>query len=376
MKTKTLFKFSVRFTAFCFVLLGASCSKDDDNLTLKPEVELSIAEQSLKISVKDTLSIIGENTNAAFYEEEWKLDDNIVSNANSYDFIPNNVGEYKLTYRAFNSAGEFAKTYSIDVKASIRPVTDQSSPYLSDLFEYLPAPGQFINTNLGNETGAQSILGEEKGLISLGAWGGSISLGFDHTVINQEDNNDLIIYANAPTTFAEPGVVWVMQDENANGLADDTWYQIKGSAHDKEGAIENYSLTYFRPETATDDVPWEDSEGNTGFVLTNAFHNQAYYPESITEDSYTITGTLLPDTNIDQSNPSFITSAPFEYGYADNTMGGDEIDLADAIDSEGNPIDLEGADFIKIQTGLQVNMGWLGELSTEVRGIADLSLLN
>jgi hypothetical protein len=46
-----------------------------------------------------------------------------------------------------------------------------------------------------------------------------------------------------------------------------------------------------------------------------------------------------------------------------------------AIDSLGRPVKLKGIDFVKVQTGIQANLGWLGELSTEVTGIADMSLL-
>ncbi len=165
-----------------------------------------------------------------------------------------------------------------------------------------------------------------------------------------------------------------MQDENGNGLPDDTWYQIKGSAHELEGTIQHYEVTYHRPGDPSADIPWEDNQGNTGVIATNSFHTQAYYPEWIAADSYTLEGTLLSSANIDMSNPSYITSAPFAYGYADNTAGGDTIDIADAIDEDGNAVVLEGIDFVKIQTGIQANMGWLGELSTEVTGVADLSI--
>lgn len=56
--------------------------------------------------------------------------------------------------------------------------------------------------------------------------------------------------------------------------------------------------------------------------------------------------------------------------------GGDEIDIAHAVDKDGRTAGLQGVDFIKIQTGIQYNMGWLGEQSTEVAGVADINLLN
>lgn len=258
-------------------------------------------------------------------------------------------------------------------EAPIRPITDESNQFVTQLFEFLPAPGQFINKAPGNLSSAKGILGA-KGMVSLGAWGGSIVLGFDHTVINQE-GADIIIYNNAMSNFAEPGVVYVMQDENGNGIPDDTWYELAGSDFGSEGYIREYSVTYTRPNPATADVPWKDNQGKSGVVATNIFHKQSYYPEWIEEDEYTITGSILSFKNIDMTNPNYITSAPFEFGYADNTQGGDRIDISNAVDKDGEKVSLKGIDFIKIQTGIQANMGWLGELSTEVLGVADLSLV-
>lgn len=258
--------------------------------------------------------------------------------------------------------------------APVRPVTGQSSAYVTQLFSYTPAPGQYINTSLGNDDGAKTILNGKTGTVSLGAFGGSIVLGFDHTVVDQDGKEDIIVYANAATGSAEPGVVWVMQDLNGNGKPDDTWYELAGSAQTLPGYSKTYSVTYTRPNPATADVAWTDNKGGSGVVKTNTFHKQAYYPEWITANTYTVTGTLLPSSNINDTNPTFITSNAFAFGYADNTVGGDKLDIANAIDDKGNKVKLKGIDFIKIQTGIQYNLGWLGELSTEVRGVADISL--
>lgn len=369
------FKPRAAFIIPCFlIVMMFSCTKEIDLYSVLPEIELSQEGNDLNITMGETLNFTATVTNESEYLEEWYLDDVLVSSDAVYDFIPEKSGTYILSYSASNDAGAITNAYTILVAAVIRPITEQSNLYVTSLIDYLPAPGQFINTSLGSEVGAKTIEGK-KGMVSLGGWGGSVSYAFDHTVLNIADSNDLMVYGNAMPNFAEPGIVWVMQDENANGIADDTWYEIKGSADELEGTIKNYSVTYTKPEPITADVPWTDSEGNSGVLATNVFHSQAYYPESVTEDSYTLTGTILSSNNINMSNPRFITSAPFDAGYADNTSGGDQIDIASAIDVSGNAVNLTGVDFIKVQTAIQANMGWLGELSTEVTGIADLSLL-
>lgn len=255
------------------------------------------------------------------------------------------------------------------------PVVPSSNQYVTKLFDYLPAPGQFVNTDIANMTGAKSILGKT-GIVSLGAWGGYIVLGFDHTVINQPDKDDIIVYGNALANFSEPGIVWVMNDENGNGLPDDTWYELAGSEFGKDGYVRNYEVTYSMPDTlVTRDIPWKDNKGKTGSVETVSFHKQLYYPKWLNTSQYTLKGSVLPAKNVDLSNPTYITSMPFAWGYADNLVDGNKVDIANAVDSNGQKVVLKGIDFIKVQTAVMANMGWLGELSTEVLGVADLSMV-
>lgn len=262
---------------------------------------------------------------------------------------------------------------SNDDESEPSPDGKVSNMYVTTLFEYCPAPGQFINKAPGNMLSAEGILGK-KGMVTLGAWGGYAVYGFDHTVVNQADKDDLIIYNNATSNFSEPGIIWLMQDENGNGKPDDTWYELAGSDFGKAGHKRNFSVTYYRPASPDNDVAWKDSEGNEGFVKKNIYHTQSYFPESIEGNSYTLSGSWLAE-KVDRTNPSYITSAPYDWGYADNINGGDKIDIANAVDQSGKKVSLKGIDFIKVQTAVMADMGWLGELSTEIIGIADLSLV-
>lgn len=244
---------------------------------------------------------------------------------------------------------------------------------VNKLLEYNPAPGQFINKAPGNIESARSILNSESGLVSLGAWGGYAVYGFPQQVPNRSGKRDIYIAGNALNNFAEPGVIWVMEDTNKNGIADDVWYEISGSETNKAGYVRNYEVSYERPASSSDDVRWIDNNGKSGYVKHNGFHSQAYYPEQLPAKQ-TFRGTLLPSGNLDMSVPSNILSRPFEYGYGDNQAEGDEIDIDDAVDAGGRPVQLKGVDFIKVQTGVLADMGWLGELSTEITAIKGLNV--
>ena len=216
-------------------------------------------------------------------------------------------------------------------------------------------------------------------------------MGFDHSIDNSGDY-DLGILGNSFSGSSEPGVVWVMQDENGNGLPDDTWYELAGSETGKAETIQNYAVTYYRPTGAGMPVQWSDNLGNSGQVdYLKQFHRQEYYyPLWIDADSYTLTGTCLEARNYDASgNGSYWVNAEYDWGYVDNYSPVDRLTdkdnvegeinvnhfkISNAIDVDGEPIVLEFIDFVKVQCALNAKSGWLGELSTEVCGFFDYNM--
>ncbi len=273
--------------------------------------------------------------------------------------------------------------------------------YASRIVAYCPAPGQYINDDLtGTPAAAARLTGGIASPVSLGAFGGYIIFGFDHTILNDPGNPygiDFSLFGNAFAGSAEPGIVRVMKDENRNGLPDDTWYELAGSQHYAGHVTGGYRITYFNPHNPADDIPWTDNLSGSGFILKNTFHNQPYYPSpayfpGINPDSLTFSGSRL-DIPVSTEN-GILKTATCLFGYADNHAvdpapqagpdnpytpdvlegtGGDAFDISWAVDGGGRYVDLDGIDFIMVQTAVRAGAGPLGEISTDVGGVTDVS---
>jgi len=263
----------------------------------------------------------------------------------------------------------------------------QNNPYIAAVDEYVPAPGQFINTMPVYEAGEDAAIMAQKctdylandagKTVCLGAWGGYITFHFDHPLVNVEGVMDLYIKGNSHTGNAEPGIVMVSQDENGNGLPDDAWYELSGSADMDDIEIRyDYELEYTKLGDSLD-IAWSNNLGNAGFINRNPFHDQEYFPAWI-ESPLTFKGTLLPNNATDTSgNGSYWVLEPYRYGYADNLPNTDTLGCSFNIDWAVVPqtreaVHLGYVDFIRVYTALHQNCGWIGETSTEISGAMDL----
>ncbi|MCR4853430.1 MAG: hypothetical protein K5893_07560 [Prevotella sp.] len=266
----------------------------------------------------------------------------------------------------------------------------QNSKYIVAVDEYVPAPGQFINTlpsATADDTPAtmatkctERIANNAGQLVTLGAYGGYLTFHFDHPVVNVKEKMDFLINGNTFTGGSEPGIVMVSQDENGNGIPDDTWYELSGSADvDSIGKVTyGYEITYTKQGELAN-VPWTDNQGATGEVPRNGFHKQEYFPLWLGE-SLTFKGTLLPKNgrNTSTTGQNWVLSA-LRYGYIDNLpnddVEGNSFNLEWAVEPVTRQhVDLTHADFIRVYTALNQVAGWLGETSTEITGAEDLHL--
>ncbi|MDL2144544.1 cell surface protein [Flavobacterium tructae] len=331
-------------------------------------------------------------------------------------FVAAEAGVYELAVTV-NDKGSI-QTQKVVV--TVTKETKEYKTYISKVFEFKPAPGQFVNdlpiANDGDTperilSRANTYLAKKNGdLVSLGAFGGYVVFGFDHTIVNVKGKRDFRILGNAFWAEANPnpnstmrggsseaGVIMVAYDKNKNGLPDDQWYEIEGGGHKMPKTIQHYEITYYRPDpnkipvsggtTGTvgfvdmEYILWKDNQGKSGYLVQNNAYNHSldYWPKWLKDQSsITYKGTRLPDNAVDESGTgSYFVQYAFLYGYADNAPNNDDdsgIDINWAVDEKGNKVVLPGIDFVKVYNGLNQQAGWLGETSTEIMGATDLHL--
>lgn len=312
----------------------------------------------------------------------------------------------------------FASLLSLAVAANAQ------SKQTIKVIEYCPAPGQFINNLPSIDTGmsqeerlkvCEEQL-EDGNPVCLGAAGGYITLSLDQPIKNGK-GSDLRILGNAfysqndpvygDATIGgnvEPGIVYA-----GVGASPETaqWYELAGSEY-YTTQRHNFKITYHKPTAETGDhslpcsifdkyirfaASWTEPDGtpcdSTGYLMKNSFHMQSYWPQWEDKEEMTFHGSRLPDNAInyggdgtDADNPQYWITyryASDSYGYADAAPNSDDtyttFDLDWAVDKNGNPVNLDHADFIRIQTGVLQQCGWTGETSTEIAGLVNLHLL-
>lgn len=424
-------KFILRST-LAMIVAGSFCTSvftacSDDDFFKKEDIKVNLPQGDLVVKVSSLFNVTVESVSDEGLIYQWSIDDKVISNSKNLEYEFDVAGQYTLALKVSKAEQSYVYEFPVNViiDSKLDPAPDNATPYITKVFDFMPAVGQFTNTLPEYEEGdtqesmnakvLEAIGNNNKSMISLGGFGGYVVVGFDHTIENKEGLCDFRVLANAfyaaanPNPDAplggscEPGVIMVAYDQNKNGKPDENeWYEIAGSAYDdpsgelwysmakKAGndvnTYKNYEITYYRPaqEPTTPEekqqyIRWEDNQGNSGYKVKNNFHRQPYFPQWFTGDKLTLRGTCLPQNGIDESGKgNYFVLYNFRYGYADNEPNANDraaIDIDWAVNAKGQKVHLPGVDFIKIYTGVNQENGWLGECSTEVMGVDDLHLL-
>lgn len=293
----------------------------------------------------------------------------------------------------------------------------RSNPFAVFVVDYNPAPGQHVNDSnfndparaLGAPRGGGTGAADNSSLVTLGGFGGSITLGFDHTVQDDPLNPygmDSIVFGNAFWLGGDPEAHWaecatieISLDANQNGEADDTWYLIPGS-HIPDPTAQ-YLAVMWDDDVADDAYPpaleswippgpvdtWETAayalplevfgapvvwNPVAGGMAEGIFGYGEYTPTLILGDLNA--DNVVDDPEIDAESFYTTPDDPLRVGISPRSGGGDAFDIAWAIDPHtGEAAELNGFDFIRLTTAVHVLAGVFGEKSAEIDAVADAS---
>jgi len=294
---------------------------------------------------------------------------------------------------------------------AMTPNAHAQSDFASTVVSYTPAPGQLVNNASFNDPGRAlgppvaggTIAPDNTSLVTLGGFGGAITLAFDHTVLDDPHNTlglDFIVFGNAfwsggnpNSSFAEPGTIEISLDTNNDGVANDPWFLIPGSNLPTTAQTvqsqewDNDPQTPLPPAT----IAWYPTGAPSpmttfGFLLPAPLDPGAWgyadlSPTLILGDLTGANGSPGDNSlNNPEDNPAIdpaefytVPDDPFTVGVDPNSGGGDALDIAWAIDANtGASANLAGFDFVRITTAVNATLGPLGEVSTEIDAIADV----
>lgn len=364
---------SVVFFGLCLSLLA--CEKEQ---LVAPRLTMEVPFGGYLIQLEDTFRLQAQAENAAQAQYNWLIEGEEFSTEQTLEFVPAAVGEYAVMLQVATEGGKDQWSFNLSVVSESKTSGPAFlSPYISKVFDYHYGPGQHAQT-LAKKADGSAFIGDTQAYVLLGGWGGYITAGFDHTISN-EIGNDFGVFTQ-PSIGSEPAVVFVMQDSNDDGLPNDgQWLQLKGSEFENPETVRNYEVTYFLTDSS-EHVYWKDNQGQNGELLPEYESESWWWLNGQRE--VTLTGVKLPDSHHKDGDWTNIPGL-FQWGYAENYQGEDHdeelranlFDIQNAVDAQGNAVSLSGIDFIKVQSAVFQQAGWLNEVSTEIRGAFDLQMI-
>lgn len=252
--------------------------------------------------------------------------------------------------------------------------------FATRVVDYSPAPGQFVSDPafndpgraLGAPVGGGLLAADLSSLVTLGGFGGSVTLAFDGLVEDDPGNPlglDFIVFGSSfyvtgdpERRWAEAGLVEISHDVNANGLADDAWYVVPGSA---------LAHPIVLPLPAAFDGPVLENDPASGSGIESHWGYADLSPTLLLGD--TDADNVIDDPAAHAGEFYTVPDDPRTVGVDAGSGGGDAFDIAWAIDpATGSPAGLPGFHFIRITTGVDRVNGIFGEVSTEIDAVADV----
>ena len=374
------FKFKVISPVFVVLSLFSSCKQV--NKLSGPVISFAVPANGYKVEIGESLPIVPTIVNGTNSTYTWSVNGSVVSSDKTFSFKPSKIGNYTLQLKVANDIGSDYKSIQISAFSNY-------SPYITKVFDYQYGPGQNA-TLIPADWKGLDFIGQPwtgaKTFTSLGGWGGYITAGFDHPIANGA-GADFAVFTQ-PGAGSEPGVVYVMSDSNNDGIPNDgEWAEIKGSEYNNSETVHDYQVTYYKPVN-NGNVTWKDNRGKNGELISGYGASSWWWSGYGNKTEVVFSGEKLPDAYFNNSTQAGVENwavrpGLFASGYAECyfnldyniSLKANLFDLSNAVDKGGNKVDISQISFIRVQSGIFQVAGWLNEISTEISGAVDLSLV-
>jgi hypothetical protein len=276
----------------------------------------------------------------------------------TFAFTPRETGTYTVTVSVTgrNFVTGLTDTKTASTEALCYGGTLPAGNFVSPLKNF--SPGQFTESGTG--------------------YGWSLGAALGYEVFRIDPSGGFTIDGNAFGGWEEPGIAWVQEDRNGNGLPDEMWYELTGSDETnpltKPYITRRYAIQWFLFAGDAErnqygqiirSVCWVDSKGRAGTIAGG-------WPADwgVSGDRVLYTGTILRDGQGKKLPPQDVDFPQGMAGYADCYNEGTKsiyvFSKDAAIRADGSPANLGNIHFVKVQTALFGYGGIFGEFSTEI----------
>ncbi len=189
MNKKTIKYVTTALLSLFLAGMVASCQNDDEVAAVPTDPE--VIPPSFKLDTAYTIErfrVLSIPTNISG-KVTWSIKDSIISENAELEFISTKAATYPLTLKV--GANKVFQSKIVVTKEA-----GTFSKYISKVFDFRPAVGQFTNEipeyELGNTEADMLkkvngyLVGSNPSMVSLGGYGGYVVFGFDHTIPNLE----------------------------------------------------------------------------------------------------------------------------------------------------------------------------------------------
>ena len=189
--------------SMALILLIASCQSDNPSMITLGLDDTYVVERMKGLTLHPGFTGERYEWALSYESDSVSVTDSIVATTRDYTFVASETGTYRLRFQIYDAANPITHLMRIVV----RKEEVAYSPYITKVYEYRPAPGQFVNelprytegdTEESMRQKVEDCLAyDARTMVTLGGYGGYIVVGFDHTIVNRPGEYDFKILGNA-----------------------------------------------------------------------------------------------------------------------------------------------------------------------------------